>query len=155
MAINWDKIKTEYITDATTSYRKLAEKYKISFGNICKRGRDEQWTSLRKQHSSELVTESVEAVKDAEVESFVQVQKTALYLIQRLDRCAQAKSDEELDGYFRDYAVTLKNLRDVLQTPLENRKKQAEIDALRKNLDDNEPETCEVYMDDTVRDYLV
>lgn len=155
MAINWDKIKSEYISNPATSYRSLADKYKVSRNQVYHRGRDEGWPELRKQNSDKTVTEAVDAAREAEVESFAQVQRTALYLIQRLDRCAQAKSDEELDGYFRDYAVTLKNLRDVLQTPLDNRKKLAEIDALRKNLDDNEPEACEVVMDDKVKEYIV
>lgn len=153
--VNWDKIKTEYITNPATSYRSLADKYKVSRNQVYHRGRDEGWPELRKQNSDKTVAEAVEAVRDAEVEAFAQLQRTANYLLQRLDSCAQAKSDDELDAYFRDYSVTLKNLRDVMQTPLDNRKKQAEIESLRKTLDDGEPEACEVVMDDKVKEYIV
>ena len=153
--VNWNKIKTEYITDPATSYRSLADKYKVSKNQIYAHGKEEGWPALRKQNMDRTVTEAVEAVKDSEVEAFAQLQRTANYLLQRLDSCAQAKSDEELDAYFRDYSVTLKNLRDVMQTPLDNRKKQAEIESLRKTLDDGEPEACEVVMDDKVKEYMV
>lgn len=44
--MDWQAIKTEYIA-GNTSYRKLAEKYKVSFSTLRKIAAKEQWTQLR------------------------------------------------------------------------------------------------------------
>ena len=44
--MDWNKIKAEYIAGGT-SYRKLAEKYKVSFSTLRKIAAKEQWTQLR------------------------------------------------------------------------------------------------------------
>ena len=44
--MDWNKIKAEYIAGGT-SYRKLAEKYDVSFSTLRKIAAKEQWTQLR------------------------------------------------------------------------------------------------------------
>ena len=44
--MDWKRIKAEYIAGGT-SYRKLAEKYKVSFSTLRKVAAKEQWTELR------------------------------------------------------------------------------------------------------------
>lgn len=44
---DWEKIKAEYITNANTSYRKLAEKYGVHYKTISSKGKDEGWAELR------------------------------------------------------------------------------------------------------------
>ncbi len=47
-AIDWIKLKNEYI-HSKISYRKLAEKHKISESSVKKRGKAENWGLLRKE----------------------------------------------------------------------------------------------------------
>ena len=53
--VNWRKIKTDYISDLTASYRSLAEKYKISPSLVSKRASEEGWVQARKEYSEKVV----------------------------------------------------------------------------------------------------
>lgn len=65
--INWNKIRTEYIGGGT-SYRKLSEKYAVSFMVLKTRAKKENWPSLRTQaehNANTLATQRVaESVAD-------------------------------------------------------------------------------------------
>lgn len=61
--IPWDQIRSEYVT-GNTSYRRLAKKYGVSFGDVCRHGRDEGWVELQKQHRSDLVAKIEEDAKE-------------------------------------------------------------------------------------------
>ena len=50
MAVDWLKIKTEYINDQSTSYRKLAEKHGVAFSVLKDKAVKEKWTDARTQH---------------------------------------------------------------------------------------------------------
>lgn len=50
--IDWDKIRNEYITTAT-SYSRLAAKYHISRGFVSKRAAEEHWTELKRKYSAD------------------------------------------------------------------------------------------------------
>lgn len=52
---DWAKIKTEYIADANSSYRKLAEKYNIPFSTIKDRAVREKWFSAKKKIQEKVV----------------------------------------------------------------------------------------------------
>lgn len=68
--MDWDAIKTEYIT-TDTSYRKLAEKYKVSFSTLRKIAAKEHWTELRHNVEAKRDTELVEKLgkKTAKIDS--------------------------------------------------------------------------------------
>ena len=53
--VDWKKIKSDYIAGGT-SYRKLAEKYGVSFSTLKDIARKEKWTDLREkaQHCFEI-----------------------------------------------------------------------------------------------------
>lgn len=68
MAVDWLKIKTEYINGGI-SYRKLAEKHGISFSVLKDKAVKERWTETREQHTNKIRTnteqKTVEKVSDA------------------------------------------------------------------------------------------
>lgn len=68
MAVDWLKIKTEYISGGT-SYRKLAEKHGISFAVLKDKAVKERWTEAREQHTNKIRTtteqKTVEKISDA------------------------------------------------------------------------------------------
>lgn len=53
MAVNWKKIKNEYVT-SKISQRALAKKYGVSESSIAKKSKAENWTELREQKYSEI-----------------------------------------------------------------------------------------------------
>ena len=64
MAVDWLKIKTEYINDPDTSYRKLSQKYGVSANSICKRSKAENWNEKRKQKLDSTWTAAVQKTID-------------------------------------------------------------------------------------------
>ena len=67
---DWQSIKTEYIT-TDTSYRKLAQKYGVSYVQIGNVGREENWVELRKQHLDKTLTKSMNAIGTKQAERTV------------------------------------------------------------------------------------
>lgn len=57
--VNWNKIKTEYIT-TDISQRKLAEKYKVAYPTLRDRCKMENWYQSKKEYRSKVVTKAVE-----------------------------------------------------------------------------------------------
>ena len=62
-AIDWAAIKTEYIT-STASYRKLAEKYGVSYRYMSVRGRSEGWVEARRKYQEGVTDKIIEKVAD-------------------------------------------------------------------------------------------
>ena len=55
MAVDWLKIKTEYI-NGDISYRKLAEKHGVSFDTLQDRAKRESWTTEKKERHDSVAT---------------------------------------------------------------------------------------------------
>lgn len=68
MAVDWLKIKTEYINGGI-SYRKLAEKHGISFAVLKDKAVKERWADAREQHTNKIRTsteqKTVEKISNA------------------------------------------------------------------------------------------
>lgn len=47
--VDWQTIKTEYIT-TNTSYRKLCQKHGVSYTTLSNRALDEGWVNAREQY---------------------------------------------------------------------------------------------------------
>ena len=62
--MDWSKIKTEYITDESSSYRKLAEKYGVSLTAITNRSKGEGWVDQKKQFKDKTTTKSIEKIAE-------------------------------------------------------------------------------------------
>ena len=59
----WQKIKAEYIAGGT-SYRKLAEKYGVSFTTLTRTAQRENWVGLRQQAEDKATAKIVNVVSD-------------------------------------------------------------------------------------------
>lgn len=132
MAVNWTKIKNEYINDEQTTYRSLSEKYGIPHNTIMRRGADEHWREARKKRAIKATEKTIERAANAEAQNNELVQDLAAYMIKRLTKIISGQSDEIFMGNAKDMAQTVKNLRDVLTTPIDLRHKQAQIDQLTR-----------------------
>lgn len=58
---DWNAIKSEYIT-TDISYRKLAEKWAVSFRTLAERAKREDWTGGRDKHCNKIVAQTVQKV---------------------------------------------------------------------------------------------
>ena len=88
---DWQAIKTEYITTAT-SYRKLAKKYGVSHVQIANVGGKEGWVEQRKQYLSETLSKTLTKSSDKEAARLSNLMATTTKAI---DVAAKAFEDEQ------------------------------------------------------------
>jgi hypothetical protein len=89
---DWTKIKTEYITNDKSSYRKLSEKYGISVGTIYKRASREKWNELKKQTYDRKVAKTLSAVEERQVSKMERILNITDKLLDKIE-----KAVDELD----------------------------------------------------------
>ena len=91
----WKRIKAEYIAGGT-SYRKLVEKYGVSFSTLRKVAAKEQWTDLRNKTGAKRDTKIVDSLSEKEAKKAVDKLARVTDLTDKLlDKIEQAI--EELD----------------------------------------------------------
>lgn len=93
--MDWKRIKAEYIAGGT-SYRKLAEKYGVSFSTLRKVAAKEQWTELRNKAGAKRDTKIIDSVSEKEAQKAIDKLSRVSDLTDKLlDKLEQAI--EELD----------------------------------------------------------
>ena len=90
--MDWKTIQTEYITDESSSYRKLAEKYNVPLTTLAERAKREGWAKKKKQHRDKVITKSIKKKETEQVNRLTRIQSVADRLLDRIEQ-----SVEELD----------------------------------------------------------
>ena len=131
---DWQAIKTEYIT-TDTSYRKLAQKYGVTYNNIGIRSRKEGWPELREQHNAKTMTKAMNAIASQQASRAARLQSVADKLLTKVERLIE--DDEELladTSSMRDISRILKDLKDIqmIKSDADMREQEARIDKLQK-----------------------
>ena len=155
---DWKAIKTEYIT-TDTSYRKLAQKYGLSYNAIGNRSRDEKWQDLRDQHLTKTMTKTMNAISNKQADRAAKLIGVSDILLDKVKALLEA--DEELlvdTSIMKDVSVILKNLKDIqmIRSEADLREQEARIDKLRKEAmvdEDNKQQTVTVIMGDGAEKY--
>ena len=93
--VDWTKIKTEYIT-TDTSYRKLAQKYGVSYQAICHRSQDEGWIAAREQHTNKTITKAIDKISSKKADKMARIDDLADKLLEKLE---QAITELDLQLY--------------------------------------------------------
>lgn len=91
-SVNWLAIKNEYINTGI-SYRKLAEKHKVSFSTLQTRARKEQWKSERDKQCDKIETKIRQKTADAvirkEVNRIEKINSLADALLSKLEEATE------------------------------------------------------------------
>ena len=133
--VDWIKIKNEYI-NTNISYRKLAEKYKVSKNQVANRAKDENWQELRKKQQDKIGTKlgqkTVKIIVDAEVDrigslltSADTAQKKIDQALKQLTKYVNAEG-EIVDSQFvnvkelRAIIAAMKDLKDIVKVDTGN-----------------------------------
>ena len=82
---DWQAIKTEYIT-TDTSYRKLAQKYGVSYQAICRRSKDEEWIAQHEQHMNKTVTKAIDKISNKKADKMARIDDLADKLLEKLEQ---------------------------------------------------------------------
>ena len=131
---DWQKIKTEYITNPDTSYRELAQKYGVHYTNIAKRAKKEDWQQLRKQQANATQTKMIQAVERRKVDRAAKLMDVSDLLLQKIESLV-----EELDVMdaspkdIRSLSAAIKDIKEIqmIRSDADIREQEARIEKLR------------------------
>ena len=156
MAISWDLIKSEYITDPSATYRKLAEKYGVSRVQIGNVGKEEKWVELRRQHLDRTVSKTVAAVESAQVNRAKKMQNVADKLLLKIEELVD-RPEPLNEKAIRSLTAAVKDLKEIqsIKSDLDEQEQRARIANLEKQADkesDNK-EPIQVIIGDDLMEY--
>ena len=135
----WKKIKAEYIRGGI-SYKKICEKYAVSFSALRRRAEKEKWTELRTKAAQKSGMEIANAVARADgrrEEMFLTISDKLLRMISDgIDDGSIAVTAKGL----RDITGALRDLREIggIKNPLDRDEQLARIAKLKKEADDGD-----------------
>lgn len=131
--MDWNAIKTEYITDESTSYRKLAEKYNIPLGTIFKRAKRENWLGLRQQSQDKMVAKTVEKIENAQVTRLTRIHGITDKALDKLEYALENIDPLDTQG-FRQIIASIKDIKEIqmLKSATDLREQEARIRNLER-----------------------
>ena len=130
--MDWLKIKTEYIAGGT-SYRRLAEKYGVSFSVLRRVAGREGWTALREQVRQETDTKIVNSVAQTNAERSIKICDVADKLLDKISSTLD-KYEVLNSQTIKHFTSALKDIRDIkgIKSEIDLREQEARIEKLRK-----------------------
>ena len=139
---DWQAIKTEYIT-TKTSYRKLAEKYGVNKDTIWLKGKEEDWETLRRQHSDMVQTKILEADTKQKVSRAEKLQSVADKLLSKVEALVEASDPMEMDTQaMKHISGVLKDIKEIqmIRSDADMREQEARIRNLQKQAEKEDKE---------------
>ena len=141
--MDWKQIKSEYIAGGT-SYRKLAEKYSVSFSTLKEIARREKWTDLKEKAQHKADTKFADMVGEKQAVRSAKIIDVADKL---LDKISEAIDNMDVLGTqsLKNLTSALKDLKDIkgFKTDIDLREQEARIAKLERdasaNQDDDKP----------------
>lgn len=147
--MDWNKLKAEYIAGGT-SYRKLAEKYGVSFNNLKNVAVKEGWAKLKEQAENKATTKMVNAISNDIAKKSTKINDVADKLLDKISEML-----DEFEGLdtqsIKHLTSSLKDIRDIkgIKSEIDLREQEARIDKLRKDIEADkvdEEKPCGVLM---------
>ena len=131
---DFKKIKAEYIRGGV-SYRKLADKYSVSFSAIRRRAEKEKWTDLRTQAEQKASMKIVNSVASQDAKRVEDIQTVADLLLQKIKEGVENGTLVVDTQSIRHITSSLKDLRDIkgYKSELDMQEQIARIEKLRKD----------------------
>lgn len=154
---DWQKIKTEYITNPDTSYRELSQKYGVHYTNIAKRAKKEDWQQQRKQQANATQTKMIQAVERRKVDRSAKLMDVSDLLLQKIELLV-----EELDVMdaspkdIRSLSAAIKDIKEIqmIRSDADIREQEARIEKLRREAyRDDQSGTITVRLPGGLEDY--
>lgn len=144
--MNWSKIKTEYITDESSSYRKLSKKYNVSYTAISNRAQAENWVELRNQYNIKTTSKSIDAIADEQVERARRLKTVADKLLKKIEDAVDDANMQELlknKNALKQLTGALKDIKDIqmIRSEADDREQNARIRSLEKQAEKGEETT--------------
>ena len=150
----WKKIKAEYIAGGT-SYRKLAEKYEVSFSTLRKVAAKEQWTDLRNKAGAKADTKLIETISDKETKKAVNIIDVADKLLERIVEIADKAVDPDS---IKKLTSAIKDLKDIkgVKSEADMREQEARIKKLQKEAQEEDKDNdIQIIIAPNAEDYSI
>lgn len=141
--VDWQAIKTEYITTAT-SYRELARKYGIAYRTVSMKGKEEGWVELRNQFVAKTSSEIIDAIGEQQVDRAVRFRTVADKLLDKIEAIVDSVEAQDINPKsLRSLTAAVKDLKEIqgIKSNLDMQEQQARIDNLRKQVQKDEDHT--------------
>ena len=141
--MDWKRIKAEYIAGGT-SYRKLAEKYGVSFNTLKTRAKEEQWYSLRQQKDHKTTTKIVETLSNKDAEKAIDIIDVADKLLGKISELADTMVVDTQS--FKQLTSALKDLKEIkgYKSAKDLEEQDARIRKLQKEAEREDDTTNEI-----------
>lgn len=152
---DWRKIKAEYIRGGV-SYRKLSEKYGVSFSTLRKVASKEKWTDLRNKAEAKRDSKIVESIASQEAKRVDKVNSIADKLLARIEMCVDDGSIFGFSRGIKDITSALKEIREIkgCKSELDMQEQLARIEKLRKEAQtEEESKDIRVVIENSLDDY--
>jgi hypothetical protein len=142
--LDWKRIRADYIAGGI-SYRKLAEKYGVSFNTLKTRATEEQWYRLRQQKDHKTTTKVIESLSDKESK----IDDKYFRLVDKLfDKAEEVIVNTPIwqPTTLKEMATTMKYLKECkgVKSEADMREQEARIARLRKEVEDDNRDTTVV-----------
>ena len=153
--MDWKKLKAEYIAGGT-SYRKLAEKYKVPRSNIERRAKAERWAELRGQAEAKAEAKMVETISRNHAKNADKIIFVADKLLDKIGETIEQMDVMDTQS-IKHLSSALKDLRDIkgYKSEADIREQEARIAKLQKDAQAEEKDSNEikVIIGDEAEDY--
>ena len=135
--MDWNAIKTEYITDESASYRKLAQKHGVSYTSIGERARNEGWAQQREQYLNKTLSKTLSAMSGAQAKRARRIQTVADKLLLKIEQAVDNLDMQELllnKQALKQITGALRDIKDIqmIKSDADMREQEARIDNLRR-----------------------
>lgn len=131
--MDWNQIREEYITDETSSYRKLAQKYGVGLTALYNHAKAEDWVGQRQQLKDKTITKTLDKISEKQAKraaDFIDLTDT---LAKKLTAALESVDPKDTQA-LRRIAASLRDLAEMqgLKSDLDKQEQEARIANLRK-----------------------
>ena len=133
MAVDWVKVKTEYITTGI-GYRKLADKHGVSFRTLSQKAKDESWVAERKKHREKIVKKAVQKAANRQADKMARFTTVSDKLLDRIERVIEESEGKITAKDIRSLTAAVKDLKEIqgVRSELDRQEQEARIANLRR-----------------------
>lgn len=114
--INWDDIRNEYIA-TSISYRKLADKYGVSFRTLQRKATKEDWVSKRSQKGVKSAEKTIEKTSDKAAERAANLMTATDMVLHAILEDIEKIKAAEVPYNWKNITGALKDIKDIQTVP--------------------------------------
>lgn len=147
--MDWNSIKQEYITDESSSYRKLAKKYGVSSTTIAVKASKEEWVKERERFLNESLSKTLNAISKGQAQRASRLQTVADKLLNKIEAAVDSfeMTDLLMDRQaLKQITGALKDIKDIqmIRSDADLREQEARIRNLERQADEGNDGATEV-----------